>query len=187
MIHWHEIPPAQHALPAIPNAVPHLRTKRLTLRAPRIEDFATLLEIEDSLAGTGLRSDTRQDAWHSFMQMSATWILRGHGWWTVDTGTAGCGFVGLGFEPGDREPELGYLLTEPARGQGMATEAAAAARDYARDVLKLPSLVSYVSEKNTASQNVARKLGARRDAAAEAALDSDTTHVWRHWGAEGTI
>ncbi len=179
MTQWHERPPADHALPSLPAAIPSLQTERLRLRAPHIEDFAVLMEIEDSLADTDLRSDDRETAWYNFMQMTATWVLRGHGWWCLDDENGSCGFVGIGFEPGDREPELGYLLTEPARGKGYATEAAGAARDFARDALRLPSLVSYVSPKNTASQNVARKLDATRDALAE--KDLDGTQVWRHW------
>ncbi len=183
MTHWHETPPLRHACKAISDAVPLLRTERLTLRAPVMGDFPVLLEIEDSLADTDLRSDDRDEAWRNFMQMSATWILRGHGWWTVQDASGACGFVGLGFEPGDREPELGYLLAAPARGQGYATEACIAAKTCAQEALHLPSLVSYVSEKNGASQNVARKLGALRDAAAEMTF-GDGTQVWRHWGPE---
>ncbi|MCE8007289.1 GNAT family N-acetyltransferase [Aestuariivita sp.] len=180
----HERAPHTHARPSILEAVPALKTARLALRPPILRDFQVLLDIEDSLADTDLRSDNREEAWSNFMQMSATWVLRGHGWWTVEDSAGACGFVGLGFEPGDREPELGYLLTAPARGKGYATEASLAARGCARDLLHLPSLVSYVSDRNTASQNVARKLGAKRDAEAEAALGSDTTQVWRHWGPE---
>ena len=74
------------------------------------------------------------------------------------------------------------MLAAQARGKGYATEAGLAAKTCAQDTLKLSSLVSYVSAKNVASQNVARKRGAARDAAAEAELGLTDTHVWRHWG-----
>lgn len=176
----HEMQPLAHALPPLAAAIPVLETDRLRLRAMKLADLPLLEAINESLKDRSLRST---DTWSDFVQMSATWVFRGHGWWTVDDDAGAVGFVGLGFEPGDQAPELGYLLDAPARGKGYATEAAQAARDCARDLLRLPELVSYISETNAASQNVARKLGAVRDAEAEKALvDEDTTQVWRHWG-----
>lgn len=184
MIAAHERLAATHALPGLVAAIPVLTTARLVLRAPRLDDFPLLVVIDESVKETSLRERGRREtSWQDLMQMTATWVLRGHGWWTVEANGAAAGFVGLGFEPGDREPELGYLLAPEARGKGYATEAATAARDCARDMLKLPSLVSYIYEKNVASQNVSGKLGAARDAVAEAALGEDGVQVWRHFGA----
>jgi len=45
--------------------------------------------------------------------------------------------------------------------QGLATEAAAAVRDYAFQVLQLPRLVSLIRPGNKASQRVAEKMGMR--------------------------
>lgn len=181
MSHWHEKAPRNHALPAVAKAIPVLETDRLVLRAPTLDDFPVLLAINESVADVSLRTGGREGTWIDLVQMTATWVLRGHGWWTVDDSAGACGFVGLGFEPGDREPELGYLLTETARGKGYATEACVVVRDYARDTARLPSLVSYVSQRNSASQNVARKLGATRDAQSEAELGDEGVQVWRHW------
>ena len=183
MSKWHIQPPARHSLPALVAAVPELTTARLRLRAPSLADVPLLQEINDSVADVSLRTGGEDGTWHDLVQMTATWLLRGHGWWTVEDAEDACGFVGLGFEPGDREPELGYLLASAARGKGYATEACAAARDYAWTGAHLPSLVSYISDDNAASQNVARKLGAARDAAAEAELHragETGVQVWRH-------
>ena len=177
----HEIPPAVHPLPAVLTAIPVVATERLSLRAPTLADFPCLLEINQSVketARSGARSRTR--SFQDFAQMTATWIWRGHGWWAVDDDSGVVGFVGLGFEAGDICPELAYLMHPRARGKGYATEAASAARDYAREVLRLPDLISYVSEANTASQNVVAKLGARRDAHAEAEVGEPGVQVWRH-------
>lgn len=180
---WHETPPSRHALPELVAMIPALRTDRLHLRAPLLDDFPVLVEIGESVAGVSNRAQRgRNGSWSDFMQMTATWLLRGHGWWTVEDAAGPAGFVGIGFEPGDREPELGYLLAPSARGKGYATEACLAARDFARDTAGLPALVSYIAAQNTASQNVARKLGAARDAQAEAELAEDGVQVWRHWG-----
>ena len=178
---WHEIPPERNVCPAISGAVPTLRTDRLVLRAPRLDDVPVRHDINLTVADVSMRTTGRDGTWNDLMQMTATWILRGHGWWTIDNAKGACGFVGLGFEPGDHEPELGYLLSATARGKGYATEAAQAARDFARNTAQLHSLVSYISDSNTASQNVASKLGAARDPEAEAALGKDHAQVWRHW------
>ena len=45
------------------------------------------------------------------------------------------------------------------QGKGIATEAAAAWRDYAFDMLAMERIVSMVSERNLASRRVAEKLG----------------------------
>lgn len=177
----HLIPPTQNPTPAIAAAIPRLRSARLVLRAPTLGDFAVLEEIYGSLAHGSMRDVDDSDAsWTDFVQMTATWVWRGHGWWAVDDADGPCGFVGIGFEPGDAAPELGYMFTKATRGKGYATEACILARDFARDQLKLDALVSYVSDDNTASQNVARKLGASRDGDAEAAIGEDNVQVWRH-------
>lgn len=45
------------------------------------------------------------------------------------------------------------------QGGGLATEAAAACRDYARDVLKIERLIAIIHPDNTSSQRVAEKVG----------------------------
>ena len=163
--------------------VPVLETDRLTLRAPALDDFPVLLDIDASTAASDISGPRdRERSFSDFAQMTATWLWRGHGWWTVSDAGGAVGFVGIGFEPGDREPELGYLFAPNARGKGYATEAASVARDYAESDLQLSSLVSYISASNTASQNVASKLGAVRDTDAELTWFDETLQVWRHWG-----
>ena len=92
------------------------------------------------------------------------------------------GFTGLNLEVTNREPELGYFLTEAAEGRGLARESVAAAKAWAM-TRGLPSLVSYIDPENDRSIRVARALGGWRDAAAEAAFagtdDAETT-VWRY-------
>ena len=157
--------------------VPILTTERLILRAPRIEDFSIYAEIVLSPRGTHLHIDTREDAWYDFSAMVANWLFRGHGVWTITpkSGAASYGFVLLGFEPGDEAPELGYMITDAAEGQGIALEAAEAARHHAMETLGLQDLVSYVEATNTRSIALAERLGATRDGT----LD-DHTICYRH-------
>lgn len=166
----------------VQSVLPRLETDRLRLRPPRIEDFEAYAEIALSPRGRYLTEDqTRDAAWYDFCQMTATWVLRGQGLWTVEDRDAGqcLGFVLLGFEPGDNEPELGYLFLPAAEGQGYAREAAEAARRYGFTVLDLPTLVSTIDPTNTRSRRLAERMGAVRDPKAESAYDGAIL-VYRH-------
>lgn len=167
--------------------LPVLDSPRLRLRAPGLADFDLWARIFCGPAGVHLGGPfERDEAFSDFAATVGLWLLRGHGLWTItarETGAA-LGFVLIGFEPGDQEPELGYLLAPEAEGQGLATDAAVLVRDHAR-ALGLPGLVSYVDADNLRSAALARRLGARRDATAEAAVNH-ACHAYRHFGPEIT-
>jgi RimJ/RimL family protein N-acetyltransferase len=179
--------PAAAFAARLQSALPVLDTDRLRLRAPRIEDFATYAAIGESDRGRYLVEDNsdRDALWLDFAQMVACWLLRGHGVWTVETraDATAIGFVLLGFEPGDHEPELGYLFLPEAEGRGYAQEAARAARTYAFDTLGLKTLVSTIDHDNARSIRLAQRLGATRDTAAEAA-HGHAIQVYRHCAEE---
>ena len=165
----HEEPtpgPAVDIAHAFAANVPVIRTGRLILRAVRLEDFPGYASIlctdRGRFAGGPL---SRADAWSDFATLSAGWVLHGHGGWAVAKTATGdlLGFVLLGLEPGDVEVELGYLFLEDAEGQGFATEAAAAARDWAFNTLCLQTFVSYIASKNARSIALAERLGAVED------------------------
>lgn len=154
--------------------VPVLQTARTRLRAPRLEDFpgfCTIMTTDRGKYADGPLS--RDDAWFDFIGLASNWMLHGHGGWSVEDidGTL-LGFIALGLEPGDREVELGYLFLEAAEGQGFATEAAIAARDWGFAVLKLKTLVSYIDRDNHRSIAVAKRLGAVEDTPADFPKDS---------------
>ena len=176
--------PTANLAAAMQALVPTLHTDRLVLRAPVIGDFdafaAMVLGPQGRFYG---HRQTREDAWADFMQLTGTWYLRGHGAWTVTDKASGAvlGFVQIGAEPGDREPELGYLVSEAAEGKGIALEAAEAVRAQALGPFALPSLVSYVAPENSRSIALAGRLGTRRDEAAEADMpEDDRALVFRH-------
>lgn len=168
--------------------LPQLETARLVLRAPVIEDFEPYRAILMSPRAVYMVDEplTRRETWLDFAQVLSTWLLRGHGLWTITHKQSGAvlGFTLIGFEEGDREPELGWFLTEEAEGCGYAFEAAGAVRDWGLSRLELPALVSYIDPPNTRSIRLAERLGAWHDAAASAELSVEQeadVHVYRHW------
>lgn len=124
------------------------------------------------------------DAWYGFCGYVANWLLHGFGMFAVENKTDGTllGFVHVGLEADDYEPELGWLFKKEARGKGYGSEAARAARAFGSDMLGEGEFVSYIDEKNFASQRIAEKLGAVRDLQAEkeAEENQDPVQVWRH-------
>lgn len=169
----------------VASGVPVLVTERLRLRAPLSEDFATYAEIVLGPRGKHLDIATREEAWLDFSQMAAGWLLRGHGLWTVEPrdGGAPLGFVLLGFDHEDPEPELGYLFTSRAEGRGIASEAARAARDYAFAELGWTTLTSCVAKGNSRSAALAERLGAKVDATLSAGHED--TVIYRYKAGEG--
>jgi RimJ/RimL family protein N-acetyltransferase len=142
-----------------------LTTPRLTLREMTdadLDDLAALLGDEDVMRYYP-RPKTRTEAhdWIGWNQQ----LYRDHGFglWTVvlsDTGeyAGDCGLVPQCME-GKHEIEVGYHIRTSLQGNGYATEAAAAARDFARDQLGLNRLIAIIDPANLPSQRVARKIG----------------------------
>ncbi|MEM9320305.1 MAG: GNAT family N-acetyltransferase [Pseudomonadota bacterium] len=170
---------AADAANALRAHVPELRTARLILRAPRIGDLAAWTPAY--LAEWAEPGDAEERAWEAFSAYAACWLLHGHGLWTV-THRADkhvVGFVHLGLEWDDDEPELGYIITAEHRRKGYGAEACAAARDHGLALLGEGGFVSYVDPDNVASNGLAAKLGGARDPVAEAAI-ADDIHIWRY-------
>ena len=74
------------------------------------------------------------------------------------------GYCGLFFFPdldGQAEIEIGYRLIRSTWGQGYATEAARAVRDYAFTALGIKRLIAMIDPANVASLRVAEKIGMR--------------------------
>lgn len=187
----HERPPAPGPLAdraaALRGALPVLTTDRLRLDVPDLNDFPTWVEILCSPRARYMDGPySRDDAFTEFAAMLGTWMLHGHGVFAMRLRDAGqaVGFVCLNMEPGDQEPELGFFITESVESQGIAAEAAAAVRDWAR-AQEVRSLVSYIDPENHRSMRLATRLGAIRDPVAEAAYAETPdagVAVFRHWG-----
>ncbi len=178
-----ETPPAGPAAAlalSLQDSLPTLATDRLLLRAPRVADFDAYAGIACTERGRFFGGPMRrEDAWADFASMTGGWLLHGHGLWTIGGAEGVLGFVLLGFEPGDAEPELGFMLCASAEGRGIAFEAATAARDHAFETLGWESVVSYIDPGNARAIALARRLGAKPDGEI-AGPDGDTSRVFRH-------
>src|SRR5262249_43813269 len=103
------------------------------------------------------------DAW-----LASHWERFGFGVWAVECRVEPMrgvllGFTGIAFPEFVPQlasrPELGWRLASGAWGQGVAAEAAAAARADAFGRRGLPELISRIEERNVRSQRVAEKVG----------------------------
>lgn len=145
--------------------IPELETERLLLRGWRSEDFESFAAFyaDEATARFVGGVEDRSQAWRRLAAIVGHWALRGYGTWAVEERSSGrfAGGVGLWRPEGWPELELGYWLVAEAHGKGYATEAGAAARDYAFDRLGAETLVSYIRPDNEPSKRVAERLGAR--------------------------
>lgn len=168
----------------ISRQLPELRTARLLLRAPRINDFDAYSRIVTSDRGRYIGGPlTQEEAWLDFNQLTAGWLLRGAGLWTVERNDGGApiGFVLLAHEFGDPEAELGFLFLPEGEGRGYAAEATRAARDVAFELLGWQTVVSYIDPANSRAIRLAETLGAVSDDAARMMLpEIDRCLVYRH-------
>jgi RimJ/RimL family protein N-acetyltransferase len=160
---------------------PTLTTDRLVLRAflsSDWDDYAAMMadmEVQRFLAG---RAFSREESWTSMATFLGSWELRGYGMFAVEHAGRFIGRVGIYHPPDWPEPELGWSLAAPAWGQGFATEAATAVRDWMFTTLRWTRLVSFIAKENIGSQRVAVKLGAARDQ--PITLRGHTVEQWVH-------
>ena len=171
------------------NVGPTLETERLLLRVPQAGDFerfAAMLADPSSVHIGGPVS--RHDAWRRFLQMPGAWMLQGFAMFAVVEKASGrwLGQAGPWQPDGWPGTEVGYSFHPDARGQGYATEACAAAMDFAFDVLGWDEVIHSIAPANTASQAVARRLGSRNrgPGALPPPLDVHAIDVWGQTRAE---
>lgn len=147
-----------------------LETERLTLRVFRPEDIENFAPIEADpevmrFYSSGPRP--REQAERNIGYFIQTQQEHGFSLWAVihkaDQRLIGyCGLMPQAIED-KREPEIGYKLAVPYWGQGLATEAARAVRDWGFRHLDVPRLVSIIDPGSAASIRVAEKNGMAYD------------------------
>lgn len=127
-----------------------------------LDDVAALLGDEDVMRYYP-RPKTRSEAREWIARNQRRYRDHGFGLWIMSLRDSGefvgdCGLT-LQHVDGLEEVEVGYHVRTRMRGQGYATEAAAAARDFARDVLGFRRLIAIINPLNVPSRRVAAKIG----------------------------
>jgi RimJ/RimL family protein N-acetyltransferase len=147
-----------------------IRTERLVLTPPALADFegtAALWGDPEVVRFLGAEPSTPMFAWLRLQRQAGSWVLFGHGPWTVRE-RAGGRFVGeVGFGNFHREmtpafgdtPEAGWVLATWAQGKGYASEAVAAAHAWGEARFKGPRTVCMIDPENRPSLRVAAKAG----------------------------
>ncbi len=155
----------------IQRIIPTLETERLLLRRHCLEDFAECAAMWSDPAVTvfiGGKPLTEEECWTRFLRYAGHWSMLGFGYWAVEERSTGR-FVGeLGFSDYKRDiaalketPEIGWVLTPAARGQGYATEAVRAALEWGDEHLSACRIACIIAPENVASIRVANKCGFR--------------------------
>jgi RimJ/RimL family protein N-acetyltransferase len=143
-------------------SIPVLETKRLALRAPRLEDAKTVAALVNDrrIAENVARIPhpyKKADA-ESFIAGAnkpggeAVFLITLHD----DTIIGACGLM---MQDKEQAPELGYWLGVKYWGQGYATEALHAVIDYAFTDLGYPALTAAARVTNPLSRRVLEKCG----------------------------
>lgn len=142
-----------------------LETERLILREMTTEDYKDLCDIlqdkEVMYAYEHAFSDEEVHGWLS--NQLKRYEQYGYGLWAIiDKSTSEfIGQAGLTMQnvEGVQELEIGYLLKKKRWHKGYATEAAAACKEYAFDVLHQNRVTSIIRDSNLSSQRVAQRIG----------------------------
>lgn len=164
--------------------MPTLETQRLLLRTPTLDDldrWAEMMADPNSarFIGGPLPKPT---VWRVIMQVAGSWQLTGISMFSVVEKQSGRWIGRIGpWQPLDWPgTEVGWGLHPDAWGKGYALEAAVASMDYAFDTLGWSEVVHCINPTNIASQNVAKRLGARilRQATLSAPFGDEHVDVW---------
>jgi len=172
-----------------------IKTTHLLLRPPVAADldawaaFAADAEVMRFLGGVQARSA----AWRSMAVMAGSWVMHGHGMWSVIERASGrwVGRIGPWCPPDWPGTEIGWGLAREAWGKGYGYEAAMAAMDYAVDVLGWTDIIHCINPENIRSAALAQHLGAvnRGPGRMPAPYENERIDIWGQsaadWRAQG--
>ncbi|MFY1692687.1 GNAT family N-acetyltransferase [Plantactinospora sp. WMMB782] len=146
---------------------PPAATERLAfaeMTADDLDDIAALLG-DPGVMRYYPRPKDRAEALDWIRWNEGLYRREGFGLWVIRSRATG-EFVGdCGLTPqevdGVVDVEVGYHVRADLQGRGFATEAAAACRDHARELLGVDRLIAIIHPENIPSQRIAEKIGLR--------------------------
>lgn len=146
-------------------SLPAIETERLILRPPRPEDFDTWADFlaDEEVARFVGGVHSRAMAWRAMAGMAGAWMVRGFSMFSVIEKASGrwVGRLGPWQPEGWPGTEVGWGLARAAWGKGYAREGAAAAIDWAFDVLGWDEVIHCIEPANAPSRRLAERLGSR--------------------------
>ena len=146
-----------------------IETARLLLRemSPDDLDFVAAMLAHPEVMRYYPKCYSRDEAAVWIERQMRRYARHGHGLWLAIERATGdpVGQVGLLIQQvrGVEEKEVAYLIHRPHWRRGFATEAGAAARDYAFAVLGRQRVIALIRPENVPSIGVARKLGLKEE------------------------
>jgi RimJ/RimL family protein N-acetyltransferase len=153
-----------------PSHGPVIETERLRLRQWRSADIAPYTAmLADPPTARFITVDgepvvDEMTGWRHTVVMAGHWALHGAGMFAVEEKSSGkfIGRVGPWFPPAWPDFEVGWGIAREAQGKGYAVEAARASIDWAFATFEIERVIHCIDRENTASQGVARRLGAEK-------------------------
>jgi RimJ/RimL family protein N-acetyltransferase len=153
-----------------PSQGPVIETERLKLRRWCDADIApNTAMLADPASARFITSDGKPVTdefvgWRNAAIMAGHWALHGFGMFVVEEKQSGhfVGRVGPWLPPSWPGFEVGWGIASEFRGKGYAVEAARAAIDWSFASFELDQIIHCIDRENTASQAVARRLGAEQ-------------------------
>jgi RimJ/RimL family protein N-acetyltransferase len=163
---------------------PTLETERMILRAPKGKDWEQWHPFAQSQRAQYIGGPyDLGSSWRACGHAVGMWLMRGYGSFimTLKGDDTAIGMTGPWHPANWPEPELGWTMwRDDLEGTGLMFEAAAAARDYAFDVLGWQTAVSYIDAPNARSIALAKRLGAVHDPDAAVFESDKEVLVYRH-------
>jgi RimJ/RimL family protein N-acetyltransferase len=156
------------------SSAPRLETDRLILRHVRAEDVSYFAEAhaDEEVSRHVGGPIGREDAWRRAMTGAGFWGVLGIGVWAIERRSDGRTIGHIGFFDFQRdiqpsiagEPEMGWIFSREAQGQGYATEAGIAALTWFDAMFPETSIPAIIDIDNLASIRLAERLGFERRA-----------------------
>lgn len=164
----------------------HIITPRLQLREFTLQDAPLLLALltdPDFIRNVADRGIHTQAQAIDYLSRGPilSYLQDGFGLWCVerrDDGVA-IGMCGLIRRAGLLDIDVGYALLPAWRGQGYASEAAAACVQYGLHSLQLKRVVAYVNADNAASRRVLEKAGLHHSGPVLLPTSEQTVELYR--------